>query len=371
VNQSSGGERAEVLLTGATGFLGRTLLTTFARAGHRVHALVPPESGPALHALVARLGRSDAAAAAMVSPLVGDMTSPGLGLDQRTLEALAPSVRWVVHSASLISPATPPGVLQDVNVRGTDQLLAFAHRLTGLRVFAHVSSAFVSGDYPGRFYEDWLDVGQTFTNPVARSKFVAETHVRSAARSLPVVILRPGFLAGDARTGECDEKRGLVPLFAGATRVAQSVPAWMPLLAPDGPDRIVPITPNDYAAAATLAILREPTAVGRTYSLVDPGPPSVRDLVDLIAELVGRPVYRASLRPVTRLPLLGPARLLGSGQAVTRRLGGSPVSLYFLLLRNEYDTTNARRILDAAGVRCPAFEQYVKQYFDFFVEHYG
>jgi thioester reductase-like protein len=307
----------------------------------------------------------------MVVPLVGNMTSPGLGLDSASLEALVGSIGWIVHSASLTEPAIPRGVLEDVNVRGTDQLLAFAHRLSSLKIFAHVSSAFVSGDYPGRFYEDWLDVGQTFTNPVARSKFIAETHVRAASRSLPTVVLRPGFLSGIASSGECDENRGLFPLFAMASSLAGKIPAWMPMLAPDGPDRYVPITPNDYAALATHAILCEPGSVGRTYNLVDPRPPTVRELVDTLAEMLGRPVYRAPIGLVTKLPMLGPGQLLGSGHAITRRFGGSPISLYFLLLRNEYDTVNTRKALKGSALTCPGFEDYLKQYFDFFVEHYG
>jgi thioester reductase-like protein len=365
------GELPEVLLTGATGFFGRSLLGTLARAGHRVHALVPPESRPSLKALVARLGRDDREAAGLVEPLVGGMTSPGLGLDAETLEALAPRVGWVVHAASATEPATDPDVLEDVNVRGTDQLLAFAHRLEGLKMFAHISSSFVSGDYPGRFYEDWLDVGQTFSNPVARSKFVAESHVRAAARSLPVVVLRPGFLVGEARTGTCDEDRGLFPLFALAARLADHLPVWLPVMAPDGADRFVPITPNDYAAEATLAILAEGKNAGSTFCLVDPRPPTLRDLVDHVSDMVGRPLYRVPVRLLTRIPLLGPGRLLGSGHAVTKRFGGSPISLYFLLLRNEYDTANSSGALASSGVSCPPFETYLKQYFDYFVEHYG
>ncbi|MBW2260814.1 MAG: SDR family oxidoreductase [Deltaproteobacteria bacterium] len=364
-------DRPEVLLTGATGFFGRSLLAQLTRAGHRVHALVPPESRPSLRALVARLGREDREAAARVEPLVGGMTSPGLGLDAQTLEALAPAVGWIVHAASATEPATDPDVLEDVNVRGTDQLLAFAHRLTGLKMFAHVSSSFVSGDYPGRFYEDWLDVGQTFSNPVARSKFTAESHVRAAARSLPVVVLRPGFLAGEASTGACDEDRGLFPLFAMATRLTGRLPVWLPVLAPEGADRYVPITPNDFASEATLAILSQPSNAGSTFCLVDPRPPTVRDMVDHLSDMVGRPLYRVPVRLLTRIPLLGPGRLLGSGHALTRRFGGSPISLYFLLLRNEYDVANTTQALSGTGVSCPPFESYLKQYFDYFVEYYG
>jgi len=364
-------ERPEVLLTGATGFFGRTLLFAFANAGHRVHALVPPESRPALTALVARLGREDREAAARVAPLSGSMTSPGLGLDRATLDSLSGSVGWVVHAASATEPSTDPLVLEEVNVRGTDQLLAFAHRLSGLRMFAHVSSSFVSGDYPGRFYEDWLDVGQTFSNPVARSKFAAEAHVRSASRALPVVVLRPGFLAGEAATGACDEDRGLFPLFSLATRLAGTLPTWLPVIAPDGADRYVPITPNDYAAAAALAVLAEPANAGRTFCLVDPAPPTVRDLVDALGEMVGRPLYRVPVGLMTRIPLLGPGRLLGSGHAITRRFGGSPISLYFLLLRNEYDTENIRRALEGTRVSCPHYSSYIAHYFDYYVEHYG
>jgi thioester reductase-like protein len=320
---------------------------------------------------VARLGREDPAAAARVIPLTGSMTSPGLGLPASTLEALAPSIAWIVHTASATEPATSPDVLEDVNVRGTDQLVAFAHRLTNLRMFAHVSSTFVSGDYPGRFYEDWLDVGQTFSNPVARSKFAAESHVHAAARSLPVVVLRPGFLTGEASTGACDEDRGLTPLFSLASRLTAGLPVWLPVVAPDGADRYVPITPNDYAATATLAILSEPSNAGRTFCLVDPRPPTVRELVDHLSDMLGRPLYRVPVGLLTKIPLLGPGRLLGSGHAVTKRFGGSPVSLYFLLLRNEYDTANTRGALESTGVSCPPFDVYLKQYFDYFVEHYG
>jgi thioester reductase-like protein len=349
----------------------RSLLAAFTLAGHRVHALVPPESRPSLRALVARLGRLERGAADLVVPLVGSLASPGLGLDAPTLEALAPRVGWVVHAASATEPATDPEVLEEVNVRGTDQLLAFSHRLAALKMFVHVSSSFVSGDYPGRFYEDWLDVGQSFSNPVARSKFVAEVHVRAAARSLPMAVLRPGFLAGDASSGACDEDRGLFPLFAAATGLAGRLPVWLPLLAPDGPDRYVPVTPNDYAAAAALEIAAEPSNAGRTFCLVDPRPPTVRELVDTLSEMLGRPLYRVPVGKLTRIPLLGPGRLLGSGHAVTRRFGGSPISLYFLLLRNEYDTTNARAAMAGSGLECPRFEDYLARYFDYFVEHYA
>jgi hypothetical protein len=104
---------------------------------------------------------------------------------------------------------------------------------------------------------------------------------------------------------------------------------------------------------------------------VDPRPPTVRDIVDTVSDLVGRPLYRVPVGQITKVPLLGPGRLLGSGHAVTRRFGGSPISLYFLVLRNEYDTANTRRALAGSDVECLPFERYLKHYFDYFVEHYG
>jgi hypothetical protein len=97
----------------------------------------------------------------------------------------------------------------------------------------------------------------------------------------------------------------------------------------------------------------------------------VRELVDHLSDMLGRPLYRVPVGLLTKIPLLGPGRLLGSGHAVTKRFGGSPVSLYFLLLRNEYDTANTRGALESTGVSCPPFDVYLKQYFDYFVEHYG
>ena len=81
-----------VLLTGATGFVGKEILDRFLDRGRRVFALVRAED--------------DAAAARRLSPhahltaVAGDIERPGLGLDPGTAERLAEEVTTVVHCAA-------------------------------------------------------------------------------------------------------------------------------------------------------------------------------------------------------------------------------------------------------------------------------
>jgi thioester reductase-like protein len=155
-----------VLMTGASGFLGRRLLRAWlAGTEARVVACVRPRNGhsPAERLRLAINGHDPALRAAYrdrVSVLAADLAAPGLGLDAATLAELAGSVTQIVHCGGVVRFDLPLDVARQTNTEGTASLLDLARRCAKLRRFDHVSTAYVAGDRRGLVLERELDEGQ-------------------------------------------------------------------------------------------------------------------------------------------------------------------------------------------------------------------
>jgi thioester reductase-like protein len=223
-----------VLLTGATGFVGREVLSRFLACGGRhVFALV-------------RATDDDEAAGRLpaherLTAVAGDIEQPGLGMDEATAARLRREVTLVVHCAASVSFDLPLEESRSVNVEGTRRVLGFARGCDALERLSYVSTAYVAGE-PGRLFgEHELDVGQQFRNPYERSKFEAELALREEADGVPFQILRPSIVVGDSRTGRTSAFNVLYgPLRAFARGAMRAIPARR-----DSPVDIVPV---DYVA---------------------------------------------------------------------------------------------------------------------------
>ena len=74
-------------VTGATGFIGKFLLQRLLdRKGH-IHVLVRPESKHKFEELLQRYPGQEK----RIKPVYGDLTQPGLGLDEKTLGEQSPN----------------------------------------------------------------------------------------------------------------------------------------------------------------------------------------------------------------------------------------------------------------------------------------
>jgi long-chain acyl-CoA synthetase len=223
-----------VLLTGATGFVGREVLSRFLERDVRhVFALV-------------RADNDDDAAGRLpaherLTAVAGDIEQSKLGLDERTCERLRREVTTVLHCAASVSFDMPLDESRSVNVEGTRRVLEFARSCTRLERFSYISTAYVAGE-PGRlFREDELAVGQRFRNAYERSKFEAELALRREGADLPLQILRPSIVVGDSSTGRTSSFNVLYgPLKAFARGAVPAIPARR-----SAPVDIVPV---DYVA---------------------------------------------------------------------------------------------------------------------------
>jgi thioester reductase-like protein len=195
-----------VLLTGATGFLGAYLLRTLL-----------DETTATVHCLV-RSGRDDGFARvrrnlvtyglwhdADVGRLCivdGDLSRPRLGRDARAFAELAAEINAIFHAAADVNWVHSYENTRDANVVGTRELLRLACEGTP-KPLHFVSSTSVCHSTSGpRSADENTDVfagADGLWLGYAQSKCVAESLVREAgARGLPVTIVRPSLISGDA-----------------------------------------------------------------------------------------------------------------------------------------------------------------------------
>jgi thioester reductase-like protein len=342
-------ERSYLLLTGATGLLGRSLLRDLAAAGRRVAVLVRGSRTADAAARVDELlaDWQDVAGAVVECPVVleGDITRPELGLDPAAAAWVARHVGDVVHSAASLSFERRPSDDEPYasNVRGTANVLE-ACRTAGIRRLHHVSSAYVCGLREGRILETELDVGQTPGNDYERSKIDSEKAAVTAPFLDVVTVHRPSIIVGDLVTGFTNTFHGfykplrIVQPFVEAFVQARLAPgSLLDVLGMSGREakNLVPV---DWVSAVMTRIIEDPAAHGRTYHLATDHPTPSGRLCRLFEELVvGMAAERAAGRGIAaRAPAFDPATL--------GRLFGDQMHVYRAYWRDDprFDTTHTR-----------------------------
>jgi thioester reductase-like protein len=284
--------RDGILLTGATGQLGRYLLRELLAWGHSVAVLVRAEHGTAvervreLHADISEsLGRR----LPLPTVVSGDLRTSGLGLGAAETNWLSQKCQSVVHAAACISfRATSDGDPCETNIEGTRRLLEVCGKF-GIQDVHHVSTAFVCGEHPGPVLESEQLSGHVFRNDYERSKHAAETLTR-AQPNTRATIYRPSVIVGDSQTGYTQSYQGIYRFLELADRLAQSEKGVrkrrLPLRLPFTGDERRNLVPVDWVAQAIVRLMCQSGSGGVTYHLTTSCPTTVRDIVEVaVAEL--------------------------------------------------------------------------------------
>lgn len=198
----------QVLLTGATGFVGAHLLDQLLRqTDTRVVCLVRAREGvEAMERLRTSLEAQQLATnglAERVLALPADLAQPYLGLGAARFHSLAAECDALYHNAAVVSVVREYGSLQAVNVRGTRELLRLAAAvrpkpLHYVSTLAVAPPAHLSPEVP----EDFVPPHPGLRDGYQQSKWVAERLVQQAAeRGLPATVYRLGRVAGAPERG--------------------------------------------------------------------------------------------------------------------------------------------------------------------------
>lgn len=349
-----------LLMTGFPGFLGSALLPRLLeRSGDaRAVCLVPRPHLPAARARVAALRAEHPATAGRVRLVQGDLTATNLGLSARSRRRLD-DVDEVWHLAAVYALAVPEATARKVNVEGTGRVLELCADLPRLRRLHYVSTCYVSGRFAGEFGEDVLEAGQQFRNHYEATKYDAELLVRKAmADGLPATIYRPGIVVGDSRTGETQKYDG--PYFLASFLRRQPRVAFVPAVPGDARFGLVP---RDFVVEAMDRLSARDDTVGRTYALIDPDPPTVRELVETFARILGKRIVWV---PV---PVWLSKTALGHVPGLERLLGLPAESIEYSTSPTTYSTTNTRAALHDTDLRCPRFTDYADRLLGFMQDH--
>ncbi|NGY63509.1 acyltransferase domain-containing protein [Lentzea sp. NEAU-D13] len=267
------GEPREILLTGATGFLGAFLLRDLLdQTTARVHCLVRADDDTTAlarlknnldwYGLDVDLDR--------VRTVRGDLAEPRLGLDEQRFDNLARKIDVVYHAGAQVNWLQPYQDLKAANVKGTEEVLRLAARHRTVRVH-YVSTTGVFAQ-PGGPKSTDAETGPAEQLPTGyqQSKWVSEEIVREAQRrGLPVTVYRPDTVCGSQVDGACQTNDFVWRSLKGCLQ-AKAVPAQA--------KGLFTIAPVDYVSAAIVGLSMEPRQ--DTYHLYNPEPVSLNNLID-------------------------------------------------------------------------------------------
>ena len=215
-----GAEVRTILLTGATGFLGRYLVLQWLEqlelVGGSLICLVRAKSDEDARQRLEKtfdsgdpqlLRQFQELAADHLEVIAGDKGEADLGLDQKTWQRLADTVDLIVDSAAVVNAVLPYSALFGPNVVGTAELLRIA-LTTKLKSYTYVSTANVGQQIePSAFTEDadiraispTRAVDDSLINGYGTSKWAGEVLLREAHDlcGLPISVFRCDMILAD------------------------------------------------------------------------------------------------------------------------------------------------------------------------------
>jgi len=294
-------EHKRILVTGATGLVGRSLVGRLLQQGWRVRGLTRSAAGAEELKLIG------------CEAVIGDIR------DDCTIDQAVSGVHTVIHLVAILRPWRNL-TYYAITVEGTQRILKASTR-AGVKRFVFVSA---------------LGVSASDRNPYMAAKWQAEEAVR--ASGLPCTIFRPSYLYG--------RKSAFLNLLLQLT--------GLPIIPVVGPGRQkLQIMLVDDLAQCLAASVGQTTPNSHTYEIGGPVALEFRQILDIVCRVRGK---RQKPKLSAPYALVKPFAALGA--AVIPTLPATPDTLELLLRDSVCDVGYVQ---DTFGVRLTPFDEGLKK----------
>ncbi len=279
---------SRILITGATGFVGRALVPALLARGHRVISAVRPNH--------------ESTRAGTEARLIGD-----IGPDTDWRDALA-DVDAVVHLAARVHVMRETGLNQEALYRRTNtegtRRLAMEAAAAGVKRLVFLSTVKVNGEQTPCDPFTETDRPRP-AGPYARSKWAAEEALAEVAATtgIETVVLRPPLVYGEGVGGN----------FLSLLKLCRSAPP-LPFRALGNARSLIYL---GNLVDAVACALEHPAAAGKTFLVRDGEDLSTPALIRRTAAALGRPARLFPL-PIYFVRFL--ARITGKSASMERLL---------------------------------------------------
>ena len=356
-------------VTGATGFIGRYLVSNLLKRKGTIHVLVRKGSEKKFDAIATSMGW-DRKRLVLVT---GDLSKPKLGLAPAKVKALSGKVKHFFHLAAIYDLSADAASQQVANIDGTRHAIELAAAIKA-GCFHHTSSIAAAGLYPGVFREDMFEEAEGLRDPYLRTKHESEGIVRKECK-VPFRIYRPSMVIGHSKTGEMDKIDGPYYLFTLIKKMRQALPQWVPTLGIEGGR--INVVPVDFVADAMDHIAHKRGLDGQCFHLVDPDPKRFGELMNTFCRAAHAPemtmrldarmlavVPGAVRNAVTNLP---PVKRFTA--MLLRDLKLPPATLSFITYPTKFDTRVVERALKGSKITVPDLDSYAWRIWDYWERH--
>ncbi len=359
----------DYFVTGATGFIGRYLVSNLLKRKGTIHVLIRAGSEKKFEAIAEKMGWDRK----RVLPVAGDLAKARLGVPAAKVRALTGKIEHFFHLAAIYDISADAESQRVANIDGTKHAIALATALKA-GCFHHTSSIAAAGLYTGVFREDMFDEAEGLDDPYLRTKHDSEGLVRNDCK-IPWRIYRPGMVVGDSKTGEIDKIDGPYYMFPLIKKMREVLPQWMPTLGIEGGR--INLVPVDFVADAMDHIAHKKGLDNHCFHLVDPEPQRAGEVLNTFCRAGHAPemTMRIDVRMFSFVPF--PVRAaLGNLPPIKRFIAMMlrdlkipKESLKFITYPTRFDNREAERALKGSKIVVPSLESYAWRLWDYWERH--
>ncbi len=274
----------EVLLTGATGFLGSFVLRELLDStSARIYCLVrASQDKQAMLRVIDSLrdyGLAEGADLSRIIAIAGDLEKTLCGLPESLFDELAERIDVIFHNGARVNLVDSYDRLKAANVGGTHELLRLAarRRVKPMHFISTTSALIGTANNVEPLVEHLrVDPALMPAEGYVRTKWVAEEMLRIArARGIPSAWYRPGQIGGHTLTGAVGGNDGLWHYVRACVEVGA---------APDASAQWteVNLVPVDYVASAYVRLALRPESIGIEFNLTSPRITRIETIIDRV-----------------------------------------------------------------------------------------